>query len=226
MDNQENAQIWHARLGHISQNRIKRLVDSKSLEIDDLDHLPACESCLRGKMTLKPFVGQSTLVSGLLDLIHSDVCGPLNTKARGLKSSDLKLKTKLVAKLKPFGRSEVGYDLDTAAKLLNMALSKTVAQTPHQIWHVKPASYKYLRLWGNTAYIKRLVGDKLDSRSSLCRFVGYPKKTVGIVSMIHMSKRCLYRETQCSWKKVFQRIPDVRNCSLWNQVRQHLKQIQ
>ncbi|KAL0294630.1 UNVERIFIED_CONTAM: Transposon Ty2-OR2 Gag-Pol polyprotein [Sesamum radiatum] len=83
MDNQDNAQIWHARLGHISQDRIKRLVDSKSLEIDDLDHLPACESCLKGKMTKKPFVGQSTLASGLLDLIHPDVCAPLNIQARG-----------------------------------------------------------------------------------------------------------------------------------------------
>ncbi|KAK4397458.1 Retrovirus-related Pol polyprotein from transposon TNT 1-94 [Sesamum angolense] len=82
-DNQENAQIWHARLGHIPQDRIKRLVDFKSLKIDDLDHLPACESCLKGKMTKKPFVGQSKLASGLLDLIHSDVCGPLNAQARG-----------------------------------------------------------------------------------------------------------------------------------------------
>ncbi|KAL0445170.1 UNVERIFIED_CONTAM: hypothetical protein Slati_2239700 [Sesamum latifolium] len=167
MDHQENAQILHARLGYISQDRIKRLVNSKSLEIDDLDHLPACESCLKGKMTKKPFVGQSTLASGLLDLIHLDVCGPLNRQAR--------------------------------AKLLNMAPSKTVAQTPYQIWHGKPAFYKYLRVWGSPAYVKRLVGDKLDSRSSLCR--------------------C------CSWKKVFQRIPDVRNCSLRNQVKQHLKQL-
>ncbi|KAK4384625.1 hypothetical protein Sango_3042100 [Sesamum angolense] len=34
-------------------------------------------------MTKKPFVRQSTLASGLLDLIHSNVCGPLNTQARG-----------------------------------------------------------------------------------------------------------------------------------------------
>ncbi|KAL0413063.1 UNVERIFIED_CONTAM: hypothetical protein Sradi_1508000 [Sesamum radiatum] len=72
-----------------------------------------------------------------------------------------------------------GYALETAAKLLNMAPSKTVAQTPNQIWHDKPASYKYLRVWGSPAYVKRLVGDKLDSRSSLCRFVGYPKETAG-----------------------------------------------
>ncbi|KAK4389769.1 Retrovirus-related Pol polyprotein from transposon TNT 1-94 [Sesamum angolense] len=53
--------IWNARLGHISQDRMKRLVDSKSLEIDNLDNLPACESCLKEKMTKKPFVGQSGL---------------------------------------------------------------------------------------------------------------------------------------------------------------------
>ncbi|KAL0405894.1 UNVERIFIED_CONTAM: hypothetical protein Slati_3903300 [Sesamum latifolium] len=60
-----------------------------------------------------------------------------------------------------------------------MAPSKMVPQTSYEIWHGKPASYKYLRVWGSPAYVKRLVGDKLDSRSSLCRFVEYPKETVG-----------------------------------------------
>ncbi|KAL0336678.1 UNVERIFIED_CONTAM: hypothetical protein Sradi_4879700 [Sesamum radiatum] len=72
-----------------------------------------------------------------------------------------------------------GYALETAARLLNIAPSKTVAQTPYQIWHGKPASYKYLRVCDSPAYVKRLVGDKLDSRSSLCRFIGYPKETAG-----------------------------------------------
>ncbi|KAL0378657.1 UNVERIFIED_CONTAM: hypothetical protein Sradi_3171200 [Sesamum radiatum] len=54
-----------------------------------------------------------------------------------------------------------------------------VPKTPYGIWHGKPASYKYLRVWGSPAYVKRLVEDKLDSRSSLCRFIGYPKETVG-----------------------------------------------
>ncbi|KAL0394380.1 UNVERIFIED_CONTAM: hypothetical protein Slati_4404200 [Sesamum latifolium] len=68
VDNHENAQLWPARLGHISKDRIRKLVDSKSLEIDDLDHLPTCESCLKGKMTKKPFVGQSAIANSLLDL--------------------------------------------------------------------------------------------------------------------------------------------------------------
>ncbi|KAL0319550.1 UNVERIFIED_CONTAM: hypothetical protein Sradi_5216500 [Sesamum radiatum] len=83
LDNHENAQIWHARLGHISKDRIRMLVDSKSLEIDNLDHLPTCESCLKGKMTKKPFVGQSVIANGLLDLVHTDVCGPLSIPAGG-----------------------------------------------------------------------------------------------------------------------------------------------
>ncbi|KAL0378772.1 UNVERIFIED_CONTAM: hypothetical protein Sradi_3182700 [Sesamum radiatum] len=83
VDDHENAQIWHARLGHISKDRIRRLVDTKSLEIDDLDHLPTCESSLKEKMTKKPFVGQSAIAKGLLDLVHTDVCGPLSIPARG-----------------------------------------------------------------------------------------------------------------------------------------------
>ncbi|KAL0404233.1 UNVERIFIED_CONTAM: Retrovirus-related Pol polyprotein from transposon TNT 1-94 [Sesamum radiatum] len=34
-----------------------------------------------------------------------------------------------------------GYALETAAKLLNIAPSKSVPQTPYEIWHGKPASY-------------------------------------------------------------------------------------
>ncbi|KAL0327882.1 UNVERIFIED_CONTAM: hypothetical protein Scaly_2220800 [Sesamum calycinum] len=72
-----------------------------------------------------------------------------------------------------------GYVLETAARLLSIAPSKTVVQTPYQIWHSKPASYKYLRVWGSPVYVKRLVGDKLDSRSSLCRFIDFLKETAG-----------------------------------------------
>ncbi|KAL0346419.1 UNVERIFIED_CONTAM: Copia protein [Sesamum calycinum] len=42
-----------------------------------------------------------------------------------------------------------GYALETVTKLLNMTPSKTVTKTPYVIWHRKPASYKYLRVWGS-----------------------------------------------------------------------------
>ncbi|KAL2230875.1 UNVERIFIED_CONTAM: hypothetical protein Sindi_1681900 [Sesamum indicum] len=73
----------------------------------------------------------------------------------------------------------LGHALETTTKLLNMVLSKMVPQMPYEIWHGKPASYKYLGVWGNPAYVKRLVKDKLDSMSNLCKFVGYPEETAG-----------------------------------------------
>ncbi|KAL0445363.1 UNVERIFIED_CONTAM: hypothetical protein Slati_2259000 [Sesamum latifolium] len=83
INNYENTQIWHARLGHISKDRIRKLVDSKNLEIDNLDYLPTCKSCLKGKMIKNPFVGQSAIANGLLELVHTDICGPLSIPARG-----------------------------------------------------------------------------------------------------------------------------------------------
>ncbi|KAL0462287.1 UNVERIFIED_CONTAM: hypothetical protein Slati_0116300 [Sesamum latifolium] len=95
------------------------------------------------------------------------------------------------------------YTLETAAKLLNIAPSKTVPQTPYEIWYGKPASYKYLRVWGSSAYVKRLVGDKLDSRSSLCRFIRYPKETVGYYFYDPSEQKFLSRENAVFLKKGF-----------------------
>ncbi|KAL0290563.1 UNVERIFIED_CONTAM: Retrovirus-related Pol polyprotein from transposon TNT 1-94 [Sesamum calycinum] len=189
---------------------MRKLMDSKSLEVDDLDNLPNCKSCLKWKMTKKSFVGQSVLANGLLDLIHTDVCGPLNTPIRGGYSyfitftddhvrydyvnlmrtphlngvAERRNRTLLnmVQSMTSFTEmppSLWGYTLEMPAKLHNIAPSKTVPQTPYEIWHGKPASYKYLGVWGSPAFVKRLVGDKLESKFSLCRFVGYPKETAG-----------------------------------------------
>ncbi|KAL0313376.1 UNVERIFIED_CONTAM: Retrovirus-related Pol polyprotein from transposon RE2 [Sesamum radiatum] len=73
----------------------------------------------------------------------------------------------------------MGHALETVVKLLNTAPSKSIPQTPYEIWHGKPASYKYLRVWGSPAYVKRLVGDKLDLRSSLCSQLNNDPKTYG-----------------------------------------------
>ncbi|KAK9044560.1 hypothetical protein V6N11_058458 [Hibiscus sabdariffa] len=44
--------------------------------------MDVCESCLLGKMTKAPFNDKVERASDLLGLIHSDVCGPMNTQAR------------------------------------------------------------------------------------------------------------------------------------------------
>ncbi|KAL0295193.1 UNVERIFIED_CONTAM: Retrovirus-related Pol polyprotein from transposon TNT 1-94 [Sesamum radiatum] len=232
------------------------------IELKDCYYVPSME-----KMTKKPFVGQSAISKGLLDFVHTDVCGPLSILARGgfayfitftddhsrygyvylmsykseafgrFKEYRLEVENQTNRKIKalrsdrggeylsgefidylkeneilsqwtPPGTPQLngvakrrnrtlldmvrsmmsftelppsfwGHALETAVKLLNILPSKSIRKTSYEIWHGKPASYKYLRVWGSPAYVKRLVGDKLDSRSSLCRFVGYPKETAG-----------------------------------------------
>ncbi|KAL0411374.1 UNVERIFIED_CONTAM: hypothetical protein Slati_3727100 [Sesamum latifolium] len=183
-------------------------------------------------MTKKPFVGQSAIANGLLDLVHTDVCGPLSIPARGgfsyfitftddhsrygyvylmrykseafgrFKEYRLEVENQTNRKIKalrsdrggeylsgefinylkrngilsqwtPPGTPQLngvaerrnrilldmvrsmmsftklplyfwGYALETAVKLHNIAPSKSVPQTPYEIWHSKPASYKFI----------------------------------------------------------------------------------
>ncbi|KAK8569059.1 hypothetical protein V6N12_007591 [Hibiscus sabdariffa] len=75
--------LWHCRLGHISERRISKLHKDGLLDPFVFEQLDVCESCLLGKMTKAPFSGKDERASDLLGLIHSDVCGPMNTQARG-----------------------------------------------------------------------------------------------------------------------------------------------
>ena len=45
--------------------------------------LPTCESYLEGKMTKRPFTRKGQRVQECLELVHTDICGPLNVEARG-----------------------------------------------------------------------------------------------------------------------------------------------
>ena len=75
--------MWHCRLGHISEKRMKRLHDDGFLTSFDFESYETCEACLLGKMTKAPFKSITERASDLLELIHTDVCGPMSTTARG-----------------------------------------------------------------------------------------------------------------------------------------------
>ena len=53
-----------------------------ALESFDVSSFDECESCLLGKMTKAPFIGNCERSKGLLDLIHTDVCGPFRSPTR------------------------------------------------------------------------------------------------------------------------------------------------
>ncbi|KAM2008534.1 hypothetical protein ACFX16_003413 [Malus domestica] len=72
-----------------------------------------------------------------------------------------------------------GYALYTATYLLNRVPSKSVSQTPYEIWHGRKPSLNHVKIWGCEAYVKKLEATKLEARSVRCYFVGYPRETMG-----------------------------------------------
>ena len=72
---------WHARLGHIGQDRLNRLAKASILGSMDKINLLICKQCLAGKATRLPF-GKAKRACFPLELIHSDIYGPMNVRAR------------------------------------------------------------------------------------------------------------------------------------------------
>ena len=72
---------WHARLGHIGQDRLKRLAKASLLGSIDKINLPVCEQCLVGKATRLSFC-KAKKACFPLELIYFDICGLMNVRAR------------------------------------------------------------------------------------------------------------------------------------------------
>ena len=75
-------QLWHERLCHHNSVDIQKLISGglaigislSSSEKRD----PICEPCLAGKMHSSPFPSTGHRASAPLELIHTDLCGPLS----------------------------------------------------------------------------------------------------------------------------------------------------
>src|SRR3954463_3240498 len=75
LTNENTAIIWPKRLGHISKQRIQRLMSEGIIDSLDLSDLKVCIECVKGKQTNKRKTG-AYRSSELLELIHMDICGP------------------------------------------------------------------------------------------------------------------------------------------------------
>lgn len=79
LTNEKSSMLWHRRLGHISKERMERLTKDNILPILDFTDFQTCVNCFKGKLTnTRKLV--STRSQKLLEIIHTDVCGPFPIK--------------------------------------------------------------------------------------------------------------------------------------------------
>lgn len=73
---------WHVRLAHRNLADIHAM-KLQGLRIKDCRCQDQCISCLKGKMHRNPFPKESAPVENVLDVVVTDVCGPLSIESLG-----------------------------------------------------------------------------------------------------------------------------------------------
>lgn len=76
-----SSNVWHRRLGHLSYKGMQKLKNSLVTGIDFQQEkdVKACVPCIQGKQVRKTFPkGEARRAKEKLELIHSDLCGPMS----------------------------------------------------------------------------------------------------------------------------------------------------
>jgi hypothetical protein len=79
-DNENSVKLWHCRLGHISRGRIERLIKENIPHPLDFSDKEYCIDCVKGKYVKKIKKGAKRS-SGVLEIGHTDICGPFPIKS-------------------------------------------------------------------------------------------------------------------------------------------------
>ncbi|TXG69536.1 hypothetical protein EZV62_004471 [Acer yangbiense] len=84
LSNNSSIELWHKRLGHMSEKGLQTLARREVLIEVKGTSLKGCVDCLAGKQHRVSFQKNSThRKPNILDIVHSDVCGPMPTKSHG-----------------------------------------------------------------------------------------------------------------------------------------------
>jgi transposase InsO family protein len=75
---ENSCELWHRRLAHINYKALPYICKAVT-GLPELkgDHKGVCNGCAQGKNIKNPFPKRDIKTEGVLELIHSDVCGPM-----------------------------------------------------------------------------------------------------------------------------------------------------
>lgn len=83
----ESALLWHRRLGHINTKDLTKMKNGSVEGVDYKDSFKVtksnCTVCCQGKQPRLPFP-TGTRATAVLEIVHADVCGPMETQSIGL----------------------------------------------------------------------------------------------------------------------------------------------
>jgi hypothetical protein len=75
---ENSCELWHRILAHINNKALPYICKAVTgLPELKVDHEDVCNGCAEGKNIKNPFSKRDNKAEGVLELIHSDVCGPM-----------------------------------------------------------------------------------------------------------------------------------------------------
>jgi hypothetical protein len=75
---ENSCELWHRRLAHINYKALPYICKAVTgLPKLTGDHEGVCNGCAKGRNIKNPFSKKVSKAEGVLELIHSDVCGPM-----------------------------------------------------------------------------------------------------------------------------------------------------
>ena len=79
-----NKDLWHRRLGHLGRQGMRALANGLVDGVQDFQVSDEkCSICVQGKQSRYPFGNSGKRAMNILDLIHSDLCGPMSKQSMG-----------------------------------------------------------------------------------------------------------------------------------------------
>src|SRR5256714_1885184 len=77
-------EIWHRRMGHLNEDYVRKLrTMADGIGIKARTTVGDCDACMEGKQHRQPSHKPATRAKEALELIHSDLCGPISPMTYG-----------------------------------------------------------------------------------------------------------------------------------------------
>ncbi|GJW55942.1 retrotransposon protein, putative, ty1-copia subclass [Tanacetum coccineum] len=187
--NLDSTYLWHCRLARISKKRIKKLQQEWLLKSTDDESFDQCVSCLSGKMTRKSFPHRPKRATGLLRIIHTDVCGLLRHVSRQgvsyfITFTDDYIHYGYVYLLKH--KHELNPPYTPQHNRVSERRNHTLLDVVRSMMNLTtlPLSFWDYALESSTRILNMVPTKKVDKTlyellSVKCIFIGYPKETMG-----------------------------------------------
>jgi hypothetical protein len=88
---ENSCELWHRILAHINYKALPYICKAVT-GLSELkgDHKGVCNGCAQGKNIKNHFSKRGNKTEGVLELIHSDVCGPMPSSSIGGKFKEFK----------------------------------------------------------------------------------------------------------------------------------------